>query len=426
MAKKKFWNFINNVATEDTTENVELRITGEIISDDDSWIYEWFGIAASSPNNFRNELSKYKGKDITVWIDSYGGDVFAGAGIYNALKEHDGKVTIKIDGKAMSAASVIAMAGDEILMSPVGIMMIHNPLTSAQGDMRAMRKAADVLDTVKDTIINAYVAKTGKTKDEISAMMDDETWMSANVAVKEGFADEVLYQSVNKTETENVMNFAFNRLSIQNSVNKSIQHFFTFDSKNILKNAQECQCSSCSQTQEDCKCADCGLCPSCCADKSYCGCDCQNNDQCNKSTVSNCKNKTINKGGKDMEIKNVLELKNQLPNIHNEVYNSGNVEGIKAERERLKAFDILNGKVDQAFLAEEKYKDGATAESVLFRAFQEGKVINNSYVAQAQIDAISANLVPGAISDNNNPDEATGILSFVKNVAGKALGKGEK
>jgi len=288
-----------------------------------------------------------------------------------------------------------------------------------------MRKAADVLDTVKDTIINAYMAKTGKTKEEISSMMDDESWMSANVAVKEGFADDVLYQSVNKTETENVMNFAFNRLSIQNSVNESIKHFFTFDKENKLKNTQECQCSSCSQTQEDCKCSDCGLCPSCCDNQSCCGCNCQN-ENCNKSTVSNCKNKTINKGGKDMEIKNVLELKNQLPNIHNEVYNSGNIEGIKAERDRLKAFDLLNGKVDMEFLNSEKYVDGATAESVLFKAMQEGKIINAAYVAQAQIDATSANAVPGTTSDNTNQDEVSGILNMVKNVAEKTLGMGGK
>lgn len=425
MSKKKFWNFMHNESVDTTTENIELRITGEIVSDDDSWIYEWFGIPVASPNNFRNELNQYKGKDITVWIDSYGGDVFAGAGIYNALKEHDGKVTVKIDGKAMSAASVIAMAGDEILMSPVGIMMIHNPLTSAQGDMRAMRKAADVLDTVKETIINAYVAKTGKTEAEISTMMDDESWMSANVAVKEGFADGVLFQSENKTEPETVMNFAFNRLSIQNSVDESLKHFFTIDTKNKLKNAQQCQCSGCSQTQEDCRCSDCGLCPNCCDNPSCCGCNCQN-EQCNKSTVSNCKNKTTNRGGKDMQIKNVAELKNQLPDIHNEVYNSGNTEGVKAERERLKAFDVLNGKVDTAFLAEEKYKDGATAESVLFKAMQEGKMVNSTYVDQAQIDAATANDVPGTTSDNTNPDEATGILNFVSNTVKKTLGNGGK
>lgn len=223
---KKFWNFIKNDASEESPENIELRISGDIVPDNDAWIYEWLEEESASPNAFRQELNNYKDKDITVWIDSYGGDVFAAAGIYNALKNHNGKITVKIDGKAMSAASVIAMAGDEIFMSPVGVMMIHNPLTGVKGDMRDLRKAADVLDTVKETIINAYVNKTGKSKSKISAMMDDETWMSANVAVKQGFADNILYQD---ESIENVADFAFNRFEIQNSANESIKKLINFE-----------------------------------------------------------------------------------------------------------------------------------------------------------------------------------------------------
>lgn len=217
----KFWEFIVNKATETEPENVELRIEGDIVDDDEIWIYEWFEEPATAPNAFKNELNQFKGKDITVWIDSYGGSVFAAAGIYNALKEHDGKITVKIDGKAMSAASVIAMAGDEILMSPVAVMMIHNPLTYAYGNMHDLRKVADVLDTVKESIVNAYVTKTGRSRNKISQMMDDETWMSANVAVKEKFADGVLYQE-NDTVND-VQNFSFNRLAIVNSANQSIK-----------------------------------------------------------------------------------------------------------------------------------------------------------------------------------------------------------
>lgn len=224
----KFWNFIKNAATETTLENIELHIEGDIVSDDDAWIYEWLGINAASPNVFKDELAQYEGKDITVWIDSYGGDVFAAAGIYNALKEHKGKVTTKIDGKAMSAASVIAMAGDEILMSPVAIMMIHNPLSAVQGYASDMRKQADVLDEVKQSIMNAYQAKTKKSKNKISAMMDDETYMSATTAVKEGFADGILYQE-GEDSTKNVMNFSFDRFAIQNSANIAAKRYFDFE-----------------------------------------------------------------------------------------------------------------------------------------------------------------------------------------------------
>lgn len=218
----KFWNFIHNKATEDKPENVELRIEGDIVDNDDVWIYELFGEPSASPNAFKEELSEFKGRDITVWISSYGGSVFAAAGIYNALKEHDGKITVKIDDVAMSAASVIAMAGDEILMSPMAVMMIHNPLTMAYGNMHDLRKTADILDTVKDAIVNAYVDKTGRSRNKISQMMDDESWFSAKAAVKEGFADGILYQDEENHE-ETVQNFSFNRLAIVNSANESIK-----------------------------------------------------------------------------------------------------------------------------------------------------------------------------------------------------------
>lgn len=216
----RFWNFNKNEAS----DSVELRIEGEIISDDDAWIYEWFDIPAASPNAFKSELAEYKGQDITVWIDSWGGDVFAAAGIYNALKEHSGKVTVKIDGKAASAGSVIAMAGDEVLMSPASILMIHNPWTGATGEAKDMRHAADVLDEVKETLVNVYQAKTKRSRNKISQLMDEETWMSAKKAVAEGFADGILYTE--EQQEEPVHNaFSFSRLAIQNSASRAIQRF---------------------------------------------------------------------------------------------------------------------------------------------------------------------------------------------------------
>ncbi len=218
---KKFWNFYAS-----SEDEVELRIEGEIVSDDDAWIYEWFDIPAATPNAFRSALAEYKGKDITVWIDSWGGDVFAAAGMYNALKEHKGKVTVKIDGKAVSAASVVAMAGDEVLMSPVSIMMIHNPWTGATGEAKDMRHVADVLDEVKETLINAYQAKTGLSRNKISRLMDEETWMSARKAMSDGFADGMLYAD-SATQDDPVQNaFSFSRLAIQNSADHAMKRFF--------------------------------------------------------------------------------------------------------------------------------------------------------------------------------------------------------
>ncbi len=214
----KFWN----LAEKDG--DLELRIDGEIVSDDDSWFYEWLEIQHSAPNAFRDALKEHKGKDITVWIDSWGGDVFAGVGIYNALKEHKGKVIVKIDGKAVSAASIIAMAGAETLMTPGSIIMAHNPWSYKAGEAKDMRHTADVLDEVKDAILNVYTLKTGKDKNYLSKLMDDETWMSAKTAVKEGFADGILYSEAKDPPPQNA--YALSGLAIQNSAQKVMHKFF--------------------------------------------------------------------------------------------------------------------------------------------------------------------------------------------------------
>lgn len=137
---------------------------------------------------------------MTVWLNSPGGDCVAAAQIYNMLKEYPGNITIKIDGIAASAASLIAMAGNEVLMSPVSMMMIHNPMTAAIGNADDMQKAAAMLNEVKDSIINAYELKTGLSRAKLSHLMDDETWMNAVKAVELGFADGILYRDSDKED----------------------------------------------------------------------------------------------------------------------------------------------------------------------------------------------------------------------------------
>lgn len=184
----KFWNVVKN----EETGTVEIRIEGPIQMEESFWAW-LFDEEEQTAKGLREEIRKTDGKDITVWINSNGGECIAASVIYTALKEHKGKVTVKIDGSAISAASVIAMAGDEILMSPTSVMMIHNPLTCAEGEVKDMEKAIEVLTEVKETIINAYAAKTGKPREEISRLMDDETWMGAKKAVDLGFADGILW-----------------------------------------------------------------------------------------------------------------------------------------------------------------------------------------------------------------------------------------
>ena len=130
--------------------------------------------------------------NITVWINSPGGDCVAAAQIYNMLMDYKGDVTVKIDGIAASAASVIAMAGTKVLVSPVSMLMIHNPMTAAFGNSEEMQRAIEMLGSVKDSIINAYEIKTGLSRAKLSRLMDAETWMDANKAVELGFADGIM------------------------------------------------------------------------------------------------------------------------------------------------------------------------------------------------------------------------------------------
>lgn len=188
--KRKFWNWVRNENEEGRT----LFLNGEI-SDE-----TWYGDEVT-PKMFKEELQDGEG-DITVWINSPGGDVFAAAQIYNMLMDYKGNVTVKIDGLAASAASVIAMAGTEVQMSPVAMMMIHNPATIAIGDSSEMKKAIDMLDEVKESIMNAYEIKTGLSRSRISHLMDAESWFNAKKAVELGFADKLLFSKEEHEEEE--------------------------------------------------------------------------------------------------------------------------------------------------------------------------------------------------------------------------------
>ena len=185
----KFWNWIR-----DDTGTRVLRLEGPIDS-------ESFWGDEITPAMFRQELEVEDG-DITVWINSPGGNVFAAAEIYTMLQEYKGAVTVKIASLAASAASVIAMAGSRVLMSPTALLMIHDPSTIAMGNAKDMEKAIETLNEVKESIINAYAAKSGLRHNKIAELMSNETWMNAKKAVELGFADEVLFESGKESPEE--------------------------------------------------------------------------------------------------------------------------------------------------------------------------------------------------------------------------------
>ena len=208
--KRKFWNWIKNDAGGE--EERTLVLNGEI-SDE-----TWYGDEVT-PALFAKELNAGSG-NITVWINSPGGDVYAAAQIYNMLMEYKGDVTVKVDALAASAASVIAMAGTTVLMSPPSLMMIHNPITVAIGDSKEMQKAGEMLNEVKESIMNAYEIKTGMDRKKISHLMDAESWFNAKKAVELGFADGILHEGEGTDESGNVAmeGMMFSRTAVANSL----------------------------------------------------------------------------------------------------------------------------------------------------------------------------------------------------------------
>ena len=200
---KKFWNWVKN------EEGRTLYLDGAIAEE------TWYGDEVT-PKQFKTELLSGSG-DITVWINSPGGDVFAASQIYNMLMDYKGKVTVKIDGLAASAASVIAMAGGEVLISPVAMLMIHNPMTIAFGDSEEMSKAIAMLSEVKESIINAYELKTGLSRAKLGHLMDAESWFNAKKAVELGFADSIMFSEKNEDVPDNE-GIIFSKMTVTNSL----------------------------------------------------------------------------------------------------------------------------------------------------------------------------------------------------------------
>lgn len=170
----------------------KVSVRGSIVSSNEKWIYDWFGIEAVCPKDIQKALDEADGEPVVVEINSGGGDIFAGSEIYTALKGYAGGVEVQIVGLAASAASVVAQAGKSKI-SPTALFMVHNVSGGARGDYRDMEHKAEVLKTANRSIANAYMEKTGKTIEELQNIMDHETWMDARKAVEYGFVDEVMF-----------------------------------------------------------------------------------------------------------------------------------------------------------------------------------------------------------------------------------------
>lgn len=197
---------------------IYIDVKGEVVPSGNEWIYDWYGIQATSPKTIAKALSNANGQPVTIKINSGGGDVFAGCEIYNELKNYSGEVTIEIHGLCASIASVIAMAG-KCKMSPLGEIMIHNVSTQTSGDYRDMEHSVEVLKKTNKTIASAYTLKSGMTEEEAFELMDNETWLTADEALELGLVDEIMY-SDEKVDKNMVNLLRNNATTFCNSIGK--------------------------------------------------------------------------------------------------------------------------------------------------------------------------------------------------------------
>ena len=354
---KKFWNIslIDDM-------NAEVTIYDEIAM---KTSYDWWTDKEGTevtPTNFREELSNINTNNICVRINSCGGDVFAAENIANAIKDEREKgktITCKIDGICASAAVQIAMACEKISIPSSAYMMIHDPLSFLFGyyQVADLKKCITTLDKIKSGIVNAYVSKTGIEKEEIENLMTAETWFTGDEAVEKGFADELLFDEVEKEiddDDEMIVNGVKFSFAAFTNVPENIKK--AFNVQNISKN-----------------------------------------------------NKTKEKGEKEeMEIKNVAELKQAFPEFANAIVEEAKAEGAKAERERMQAIDELAGKVDGELLNKAKYETFDNAANVALNAMKEGKFVNTTVLNALEEDANAVNGVAGVanggVQDNGNAE----------------------
>ena len=202
---RAFWNWVRN-------QDGSRILTIDGVIAEESWFDD-----DVTPKLFREQLNAGNG-DIVLYVNSPGGDCVAASQIYTMLMEYKGRVTVKIDGIAASAASVIAMAGTEVLMAPTALLMVHNPLTVAIGDTEEMQKAIAMLDEVKESIITAYELKTGMSRAKLAHLMDAETWMNAQKAIELGFADGILTRETGMPDGIAINSYQFSRRAVTNSL----------------------------------------------------------------------------------------------------------------------------------------------------------------------------------------------------------------
>lgn len=324
---------------------MRVDIKGPVINDGDQWIYDYFGIPAVSPGKVLNSIDqaiKNNHKELQVVINSGGGSVFSASEIYTVLKSFGGTVNVEIVGVAASAASVIAMAGTNVVMSPTAQMMIHNAANGAHGDYQVMDDNSEFLKNVNASIINSYTAKTGKSSDELKAMMDKTTWMTAQQAKEHGFIDAIMFEK----EVGAVADLGIDSVIPQEVIDKVRQQMAKDPTANVV------------------------------------------------NLANNLINENKNNGGND--VMDLKTLQNEHPELFEQVKNIGYAEGVRAENTRIKAIEDIAVPGNESLVNDAKFTNPIPAAQFAINALKAQKEQAQNQLMNMQKDAAPLNDIPGS------------------------------
>lgn len=357
----------------------KIKLNGPVVSGGNSWIYDWLGMETISPQRVISELEKAGGDDVELYINSGGGSVFAGSEIYTALKEYRGKIKSKVTGVAASAATFFVLASDEVYVSPLGQLMIHNSAAGTDGDKVAHASTLELLEGVDKAIAKVYQSKTKLADKEILDLMQKTTWMNAEKAVQLGFANGVLFDE----EVDANNSFILGSELPQDVIDKLKNELLKSALKNESIYDAEASIEPVNQVMQ-----------------------------------------TNERDDKPMKLE---ELKAQYPDLYNEVLNAGKSEGVSAERQRITDLNDLAGAPGAAVIVAKAITDGGTAATAaieIVKASTERLSVEGQRRAADSNNSGAAAVDPDEAPDNKpNPQaaydvEADGLLAEIKNMTG--------
>ena len=370
----------------------KVSIRGTIVADDDKWIYDWFGIRATCPMDVQNELNGAKGEDLEVEINSGGGDVVAGNEIYTALRMYKGNVTNIIVGMAASAASYIASAR-RCIMTPVGFYMIHNASGQARGDYRVMDKESEILQTVNRAITAAYMEKTSMSREELLKLMDNETWLTAEEAVRYGFVDSIIENQENVLQNGSKIGFlnGTKPVAIYNSTQ-------ILDRETIEKTREML-----SQSPELTK-------------NTTPNADMPTQAEGVLNISNNKKVEEKNMAETNQDITTVDQLSASYPSLVQQIKDAAAATATNAENRRIKSIDEIASQISDKMVNEAKYGDKrTTAEALALEALKCNNVMAKDTLTGLQNDimesgaeSVETNVNTG-FADDSEVDNATKV-----------------